>query len=126
MTDAPVEPGQQRNRLVGNDGTFKVCSGKSADRIERLPPGNDDDLRHPGVVSLKEHCARISVHLSQGRQDVGPQVVRIGLNPPQRRLRRPDTSDHRPPPSGVALEGSLRMTTVQARTSHRVTSPLIT
>ncbi len=126
VTDAPVEPGQQRSRFICDDGFLKVGSGKFSNRIERPPPRNNDEFGCPGVVSLKEHCARISVHLSHRRQHVGPQVVRVGLDLRRRRLRRPDTGDHRSPPSGVALKGSLPMTTVQARTSHRVTSPLIT
>jgi hypothetical protein len=44
MPDAPVELGQQRSGFIGDDSCLRIVLGKSSDRIDRPPEGDDDDL----------------------------------------------------------------------------------
>jgi len=61
---APVELGQQRSGFIGDDSRFSVLSGKSPNRIERPPEGDDGDFNLIGGRPFEEHCPGISVQLS--------------------------------------------------------------
>ena len=44
VPDAPVGLGQQRSGFIGDDSCLRIVLGKSFDRIDRPPEGDDDDL----------------------------------------------------------------------------------
>ena len=126
MAHPPVKGRQQSGGGIGDHGFLRVGTGEPSNRIERPPPGNDEDLDRGGDFPLEQHGARVPVHLFDRRQDVGPQMAGVGSGPGGRGARRPKTRDHRTPPIGAFPDGSWPTTTAQGCTSQRVTTPLTT
>src|SRR5262245_37189959 len=102
VTDVHVKRGQERPCLIGDNGFLKIVSGELADRIQRVPPANDNDLYGLRHLTLEEHGIHVAVDLAQNWQHFLLQVLDVGGSLCESRLCRPEPRDHRAAPTPVA------------------------
>src|SRR5262245_10768875 len=114
--DFTIEVQQHASRSVVHHGCFDRIAGKSANGLERLPPGHHDDVHGPVALALEKGDALVAVNGRQFGHDRRLQIDCVLGRAFRSRPRFPDARNH---------DCAAPMTTFQGRTDQRVTSPLV-
>jgi hypothetical protein len=91
---ALVEPRQKALRLRRHDRALVVDAGERADRVERLPEGDDEELDLVAVVTPEKEGVRVAVDGAQRRERLRSQVLLVRGRELRRRPTSPVTRDH--------------------------------
>src|SRR6266540_6694078 len=117
MLNAAVKIDQHSGSAVVHNGGFDRLTGKRADRVEGIPPGDDRHLHGAILLALKQRNALVAVNAGELRDDGGLQVRDVLVHAFRGGARLPDPRDH------VA---SAPITTFHGRTRQRVARPCTT
>src|SRR5580765_7884109 len=117
MFHAAIEVDQHSCSAVVHDRVFDRLAGKRANRVERLPPGDDRHVDRAIPIALKKRRALIAADAGELGDDGGLQVRRVLLHALRAGPGFPDPRDHGAPSP---------ITTFHGRTRQPVTRPCIT
>src|SRR4029077_11478379 len=120
MTDFPVVVREQRRRIVVDDRAIELVPGERTDRVDRLPPCDDDDFNRAVALALQQPGAAVAGDGCELGDNDAAEVIGVLHRAFARRMRCPHPFDH---PDTFAGLASPPTTTVQGRTRQLVTRP---
>src|SRR5262245_39187687 len=117
MFHAAIEVDEHPCGAVVHDRVFDRLPGKRANRLERLPPGDDRYVHRAIPIPLKQRRALIAANAGELGGDGGLPVPRVFLHALRSSPGFPNPRDHGAPSPTTTFHG---------RTRHSVTRPCIT